>query len=766
MLTLPLAACAEPEPTGTAPPVETTSAPLVSPGWERVPGSWGLLPTTGVVGVAANGAVAGNTARLWGRSGTTLQSILRTEGAGWGQIWSTYGTAFPAGVTPDKGIAAILRDDGVTNLAFHASNNSFYQTYYDSTVAAFADALGQGYDDPAWSAVGGTVHMWVRGLGSTLWMRRYAGGWENWRSLGGLPSGGTLASGPSAASLPGTSNVTVAVKSAGGDHPGENYVATWNDSTQTLGGWGWNGTPTGGTTAAPAVAGRISVPGGTPGDSVFVNASGKISRKQDLGWDFATSQDGSLSTLTTASGPPSAAYVGYTSGTGTHVAVVASDGYAYWRRYYTYNPPVTITPSSPRAPRINDVSPGGTSLIYGCEGVQFENTAAVARAGQAGCTTDKVLLSPGVGIDGASVSAVAAGDVSCFRATTAGVAGAAADCAWGAGGGTAAGSVPRCASPTGNAWTSAPAGVLGALGSNDTAVQLWGRTAPKLFAVRQGYAGDAPTRGTSALFESTTCGQSFTYRGKIDVCDASQVWPAEVCAPTLGGTDHPQISARTSTAGYAYFGVYVPASAAKTKRPVFRVRVSDLNPAFARAPLAGDTRGVRIDGNLEGCRQPTRPIVVGDRVILGCLSLPQAYAFLYDETAQTYAPATELGALISGTDAVEDWHPYYAWAIGAPIGVSAGRPYFRYAYPVAEGAVGSYRRQVWRLVTARFDGGTLQVIATATVAASSATGSVLWPAFVTPNESDTQGQTTTIGMMYWYESTTTSQAPSGESSAD
>ncbi|MCU0658469.1 MAG: hypothetical protein MUF64_25385 [Polyangiaceae bacterium] len=301
--------------------------------------------------------------------------------------------------------------------------------------------------------------------------------------------------------------------------------------------------------------------------------------------------------------------------------------------------------------------------------------------------------------------------------------------------------------------------------------EIWGRppATARLFAIRQmgaddSYAGQPTTsfdRGVSVLLESTDCGAAWTYRSMIDCCD-----PNAKCdgACKKGGTDRPQSGAHTSVTGYAYINVGTFPTDGE-KEPIFRANLGTPgqatwlrvhNSESPAEPLSVDDTTVS-GNNLSGCTLPSRPVAMGNKVFWACqqpASPSWVVRLLYfDESS---------GAIRSDSNfnkPTREWQEGLSWPVLSPITQLNGASYLRIVYPTRIGSSGNFRQQL-NILVVRERNGIMEEISSASFTSNSSTGSVIYPSFALPVE--TQNQKTDLALLSWLETTSSDQATNGD----
>lgn len=710
--------------------------------------------------------------RVWSHvagSPDSLQSITRSD-AGWSS-WTPHGLNISlSGFFP--GVGAVRRTDGVTNLTVN-SNQHIYQSYFNgTTLYSFADTGGLPLQRPAISSAGSMVHIWVTGLNGNLWLYRWNGsGWDSWRDLGTLPGGSTLVGPPAAAVKPGTSTTIVVGRTSS-----TLYYAEWDDSTATLGSWVSRGAPPGGMKEAPAVVGASLFLGGTS-FRIFQRNDTAPFQLYEIGpppfgfWASTPSQSGGVDTLTSVTGAPGGVFLGTTPSTGTHVVVPGNGQQANWRKWYDTAPSPSLKVTTPRILRVIHQRGSETFGPAGCETteVQFEGTATIVPPGQVGCPNGAMVFQPGTGLQRSAGSGgayayamgVGAAPLNCLDGTVGGSSNCAADGA----------TIPRCEAPGGD-MIAPGTGMLtfynGDWGS-DNILDVWGRSplAPRLSSVTQkgtsraypGGEGSGVPRGASYFLESTDCGATWTYNSMADACDPSTLCP--LGCTFKRGTDRPQTSAWTSSGGFAYASIYVPDEIPKNKFPIFRRNLNTSGSIWSRVPNPTDsTKGLSFSENIN-CTIPSRPLAMGNRVFWTCLTTGTGATRNVNLVYFDESSASVSGGLLVKSDDFEEWqfaNGPSVWPIISPVAQIGNDYYLRVVWPKKTTSSQNQFRQELRISVVRVTGSTIQTLSYTSVSAMTFGGSVIYPSFIIPVETQTQGSASRMAMLTWYDTDTSDQS--------
>jgi hypothetical protein len=774
---LGLTACDAP----SAPPEEPLAqhiAPVWTPGWEPLPSTGSLLRS----GLGVTSDPVG--IRVWSHVlgfPDSLRSIRRSA-SGWDSSWTTHSLNIP--ISPFfPGVGAVRRADGVTNLVLN-SNQSIYQSYFNgTTLFSFANTGGLSNERPAISSAGSMVHIWATGLNGHLWLYRWNGSsWDAWRDLGLLPGPVSLVGAPAAVVKPGTSTTVVVARTSS-----TVYTAEWNDSTATLSSWTLRGAPPGGMAEAPAVVGAQS---GSQTYRIFQRNNATPSLLYEFNFNvfpfgqwFPVPSEAApgITNLTNVTGAPGGVFLGTTPATGTHLVSPGNGQQANWRKWYDTTPAASLKMTTPRTLRVIHQRGGETFGPAGCETTeaQFEGTATVVPPGQVGCTNGALVMQPGTGLQRSAgtgsiyayAMGVGAAPLNCLDGTV----GGSSTCT--AGGTT----IPRCEAPGGD-MIAPGTGMLtfynGAWGA-DNLIDVWGRSpvTPRLSSLTQkgttraypGGQGSGIARGASYFLDSTDCGATWTYNSMADACDPAFLSPTTT--PTVcpvGGTDRPQTSAWTSAGGFAYAGIRVPLETFSNNRsPIFRRHLGTPGSTWTRVIDPTDpTKGLSVD-QFMNCTFTSRPIALGNRVFWACITPGTIAATFninlvyFDETSTSVSS----GSVIRPND-FSEWQfanaTPSAWPVISPVTQVGNDYYLRVAWPKQTTFSPGQSRQELRMSVLRVSGSTVQELSYTSISAMASGGSVVYPSFIIPVETQTQGPSSGLAMLTWYDTDTSDQSANAQ----
>jgi hypothetical protein len=106
-----------------------------------------------------------------------------------------------------------------------------------------------------------------------------------------------------------------------------------------------------------------------------------------------------------------------------------------------------------------------------------------------------------------------------------------------------------------------------------------------------------------------------------------------------------------------------------------------------------------------------------------------------------------------------------AWPIVSPVAQVGNDSYLRLVWPKRTTFSPGQHRQELRMSIVRVSGSTVQQLSYTSISAISSGGSVIYPSFIIPVETQTQGPSSGLAMLTWYDTDTSDQSVKAQGTA-